>query len=264
MTQLTDPSFLNRQYRNSSNLDARVNLHQRYSVNHYGFHPWVFDQLQLCADERVLELGCGPGHLWAENRERLPARFSLVLSDFSPGMVATARNRLSSLPASYHVADAQCIPYPDHTFDLLIANHMLYHVPDQAQAAAEVRRVLVPHGRLIAATNGRSHMQELRELVFEFDSDLHMMSSTVVDRFSLENGSKLLRPYFSDVRVMRYQDALQVTEAGALVDYVFSMMQGQITRIDWKPRFTAFVEQRLSERGPIHIRKSSGVFVCYP
>ncbi len=167
MTQLTDPSYLRRQYGNSSNLDARVNLHQRYSVNQYGFHHWTFDQLHLSSDEHVLELGCGPGHLWAENRERLPAHFNLALSDFSSGMLSAARNRLSGIPAAYHVADAQHIPSPNQAFDLLIANHMLYHVPDLTQALAAIRRVLHSQGRLIAATNGQSHMQELTELLHE-------------------------------------------------------------------------------------------------
>jgi SAM-dependent methyltransferase len=265
MTELTDPAYLRRQYQNAINLDARVTLHQRCSVNPYGFHRWVFDQLQLSPGGHILELGCGPGHLWAENRDRLPGSLDLTLSDFSAGMVSTARNRLSGVSiASFCAADAQHLPFHNQRFDLLIANHMLYHIPNQPQALAEMRRVLRPEGRLIAATNGQSHMQEISELVHAFDPSVHTMSNAVVERFSLENGADLLKHYFRDVRVLRYPDALEVTEAGILVDYVYSSVQGQTSQDDWKSRFTAYVERQLRERGPIHIHKSSGIFLCYP
>jgi SAM-dependent methyltransferase len=266
MTQLiTNPNYLRKQYADSSNLDARVNLHQRCSVNHYGFHPWVFDQLHLSEGERVLELGCGPGHLWVANRQRLPNDVHLTLTDFSPGMFAAAQRQLSDIPgATFRVVDAQDIPYPVASFDLVLANHMLYHVPDQAKAVAEMRRVLNPQGRFIAATNGQSHMQELTELVYEFDPAIRTMSNAVVERFSLENGGEVLGRYFSDVRVLRYADALHVTEPEPLVNYVLSMARAQTSAEDWGERFTAFVEQRLAQHGAIHITKSSGVFVCYP
>ncbi len=51
--------------------------------------------------------------------------------------------------------DAQSIPFEDETFDAVIANHMLYHVPDRPKAIAEIKRVLKPGGRLIATTIGK-------------------------------------------------------------------------------------------------------------
>lgn len=266
MTELiSNPNYLHKQYADSSNLDARVSLHQRCSVNHYGFHAWVFDQLHLAAGERLLELGCGPGHLWVANRQHLPDDIHLTLTDFSPGMLAAAQRQLSDIPGvAFRVVDAQNIPYPAANFDLVLANHMLYHVPDQAQAVAEMRRVLGSRRRLIAATNGHSHMQELTELVYEFDPAIRTMSNAVVERFSLENGDAVLGRFFRDVRVLHYEDALHVTEPEPLVNYVLSMARAQTSATDWGERFTAFVEQRLAQHGAIHITKSSGVFVCYP
>jgi ubiquinone/menaquinone biosynthesis C-methylase UbiE len=180
-------------------------------------------------------------------------------------MLAAAQNHLSGLPdVAYRAVDAQCIPYPAGTFDLVLANHMLYHVPDQAQALAEVRRVLRPGKRFVAATNGQSHMQELTKLVNEFDPAIYTMSNAVVERFSLENGAEVLGRFFSDVRMQRYEDALHVTEAEPLVNYVLSMTRAQANGKDWSERFTTFVEQRLAQHGAIHITKSSGIFICYP
>ena len=61
MAQGTERDYLlTQQYRNASNLDARMQLHQRFSTNKYGWHRWVFDQLRLPAKARVLELEARP------------------------------------------------------------------------------------------------------------------------------------------------------------------------------------------------------------
>jgi ubiquinone/menaquinone biosynthesis C-methylase UbiE len=108
--------------------------------------PWLFDQLALPAACRVLELGAGPGDLWRKNAGRIPPGGEVTLSDLSPGMVETARGALAAVPHPFAFAmvDAQAIPFPDATFDVVIASFMLYHVPDRSRALAEIRRVLTP------------------------------------------------------------------------------------------------------------------------
>ena len=83
--------LLTEQYRDAAKLRARMGLHERFSVNPYGWHRWVFDQLDLSPRGRVLELGCGPAALWRENGERIPAGWTVVLADLSPGMLREAR-----------------------------------------------------------------------------------------------------------------------------------------------------------------------------
>lgn len=61
-------------------------------------------------------------------------------------------------------ADAQALPFRDASFDAVIANHMLYHVPDIPRALGEVRRVLKPSGFCYAATMGVANMREVDEL----------------------------------------------------------------------------------------------------
>ena len=163
MSIATDQNRLRTQYRDATNLSARINLHARFSTNAYGWHRWVFDQFEPRPHWRVLELGCGPGTLWLKNRDRLPEDWDIMLSDFSPGMLEEARRKLASLPHpfAFRQMDAQAIPLPDASLDAVIANHMLYHIPDRQKAFAEIRRVLKPGGRLYAATNGHNHLREL-------------------------------------------------------------------------------------------------------
>jgi hypothetical protein len=74
MSKLSDQEFLlTDQYKNASNLDARIQLHRLFSINKYGWMRWVFDQFDLPPACRILDLGCGPADLWVQNLERIPA-----------------------------------------------------------------------------------------------------------------------------------------------------------------------------------------------
>lgn len=139
----------------ASNLTARMAVHA-YGTNPQSWFSWLAARLPSAGD--VLEVGAGTGELW---RHVDHAGLRLTLTDFSPAMCALLR----SVPgAEVRECDASDLPFPDGSFDAVIANHMLYHVDDPAAALASFARVLRPGGRLAVATNGRSHMAELTSL----------------------------------------------------------------------------------------------------
>src|SRR5512138_1738048 len=198
VSKFTDPQYLKtEQYRDSTNLDARVDNHLRFSTNPYGWFHWVFDTLEkLPANANILELGSGPGYLWSHCADRIPAGWRITLSDLSPGMVDAAWRNLVVLGRAFKFEqiDAQSIPYPDGSFDAVIANHMLYHVPDRAKAIQEIARVLRPGGHLIATTVGDHHLDELHEWLHfaHMDKSFEEFSRA----FTLENGMEQLTPFF--------------------------------------------------------------------
>jgi ubiquinone/menaquinone biosynthesis C-methylase UbiE len=260
MPHIADQTYLREQYKNASNLNDRIQLHVRFSTNPYDFHMWVFDQLKLAPDSRVLELGCGPGSLWRPNLARIPSGWQITLTDFSPGMLAEARANLAGThPFAFEQADAQAIPFADASFDAVIANHMLYHVPDRAKAFAEIRRVLRPSGRFYAATNGENHLRELHELVQQFDSTIGLWNRMT---FRLEGGAAELATQFPHVLLHRYESALVVTEAAPLVAFIASMIGAELTGAR-RAEFTQLVEQRIAADGAIHITKDTGLFEAY-
>ncbi len=253
------------QYRDSHNLSARLSLHERFSVNPVRWHRFVFDHFALPATARLLELGCGMGALWRENAERIPAGWHIVLADFSPGMLRDARPGLDTVAQfAYLGADAQAIPCADTTFDAVIANHMLYHVPDIPKAIGGIHRVLKPGGRFYAATNGHSHLRELGDLLVEagIDRDGGRGWTRVMTSFSLENGAELISPRFPDVVLHRYSDALEITEAEPLVAYVASMISIQLSE-EGLARLREIVQTRLARDGSIHIGKDAGLFIAH-
>jgi SAM-dependent methyltransferase len=258
---ISDPSYVAAQYQNASNLSARIRLHQKFSTNPYGWQRWLLDQFKFFPCCSVLELACGEGNLWLDNIDRIPSGLEIVLSDFSDGMVAQAQINLRGC-TSFHqfaVIDAQSIPFPDGCFDIVIANHMLYHLPDMGKALTEIQRVLKPGGRFYASTIGQRHMQELSDLVTRFDSRLAAWGSFSAYSFTLENGAAVLGNYLTEVSLHRYTDSLIVTEVSPLVDYILS---GRI-EIDanLKLKLVKFVELAFFENsGQFLITKDSGVF----
>lgn len=268
MPKATDQSYLLAdQYNDASNLSARIALHQRFSTNSRGWMPWLFDQLRsldLPAACHILELGTGRGDLWRLNGERIPEAWSVTLSDFSPGMLGETRRNLRDTSHEFTFAhiDAQQIPYPDATFDLVIANHMLYHVPDRPRALREIRRVLKPSGRLFASTASERNMCEIGELLRRFDSSLPYWGGRTMEIFSLENGEEQLRPFFAPIELRRYPDGLAITEAEPLVVYVCSMMTDAVPEGDQVERFRTFIQRELDEKGAVRVSKDAGVFIA--
>lgn len=251
------------QYRDASNLGARISLHDRFGTNPQGWMRWAFEQFSFpAAGGDVLEVGCGPAVLWAKNLDRLPAGVRFVLTDFSPGMVEAARRALGEHPAfDFRVADIQDLPFDAARFDAVIASFMLYHVPDIDRGLREVRRVLKPGGVFYAATVGRRHLADITDLVRRFDPRTRYSTGSLAGRFGVENGMAVLRRHFSRVTSRVFDDNLIVPEAGALVAYVRSMLpENEPLEGERLAAFERFVEEQLAAHGPLHVQKSQCLF----
>lgn len=263
-SKLADPSAVSAQYATAENFEARVRLYRLYSRASPTWLEWLFDEIAVAPGERVLEVGTGTGALWVENAGRLPDA-QLVLSDRSPGMLARARERLDACSprASLQLIDVGAIPYRDASFDVAIANHMLYHVADRARGIGELARILVSGGRCAVGTNDRTHQIEIRELVDRFGVESNMMRVRRDDAlFDLETADDELSREFDEVRVARRHDRLEVTDATALGDYVRSVCPRDpenLARID---RLQARVAQQIERQGSFHLTVAAGVCVA--
>lgn len=263
MTQNT----LRQQYRTDANLNARIDLHRRFSTNPYSWQRWVFDQLALPADARILELGCGPADLWRENVSRIPAGWDITLTDFSEGMVTSAQRNLAETGRmfTFKQADAQELPFEAATFDAVVANHMLYHIPDRPRAFAEIRRVLKSGGVLYSATNGECHMMELWQLLKPYIPNCYTRALAAAGGFLLENGAAQLETAgFTGVVWHNRPDALEITEVEPLIAYIQSsntLMNHAWTEAELGA-LRAEVAARIAAEGAFHIGKVAGLFVA--
>jgi SAM-dependent methyltransferase len=258
---IADTQYVASQYRNAANLNTRIGLHQQFSVNPYGWQPWVFDQLDFPLQGCILELGCGTGQLWLDNFDRIPAGWEITLTDFSEGMLQQTQENLGPRRSfRFRVVDAQFIPFESGSFDGVLANHMLYHVPDKAKVLGEIQRVLKPEGRFYASTVGQRHLQEIGSLVSRFDPRLDWWGAQPGDSFTLESGAALLAGWFAEVTLRRYEDALIVTEPVPLTEFILS---GRV-KLDagQQAEFARFVKQEFERLGgKFYITKDSGIFI---
>ncbi|MGN0760274.1 MAG: class I SAM-dependent methyltransferase [Candidatus Ventricola sp.] len=249
------------QYATADTLRKRISIHEKYSVNRQDFKDWIFEHYELTPGMRILELGCGNAAMWKNHIGELPEGCELLLTDCSAGMLAEARRQLGERAnVRYAQVDAMEIPYEAHSFDAVIANMMLYHVPDIDRALAQIRRVLRPDGWFACATNGERGMGSFLAEVFA-DFEAAEKIQAVTTRFSLENGAQKLGRHFGSVRMLGRDDALDVTDAEDLVDYVLSL--ASMAQLRGIPR--AQIRERFLNRmsdGHLVIPKDYGMFIC--
>jgi len=147
--------------------------------------PWLLALAAIAEvrPTRVLDAGCGSGDFAS-----LLTAPDVRCVDLSPGAVDAARAK----GLNAEVADIQNLPFPDGSFDVAVANWMLYHIRDRALAIAELARVLTPAGRFVGCYNAPGHLQELWSTVGV---------SVAADDFNADNGPAELQRSFSRVQV---------------------------------------------------------------
>lgn len=249
-------------------IDPRIDLHVRFSTNKQGMAPWFLGQLKLSPDAHVLELGCGSSNIWLANLPRIPQGWHLTLADSAPEKYADLQRALQQDRGfAFQTVDAnKPLPFDDGCFDAVIGLHLLNRLENIPDTLKEIRRVLKPHGKLYAAAYGEKHMDELYALFVRFNPQTATLGGRVTKqmKFSLENGSKQLREFFWDVELRRYEDALEVTHAKPLFDYILAMSGMREDAENQAALYTlaAFIDREVKEKGSIHITKAEGVFVA--
>lgn len=254
-------------YKIQSKLNVRILTHQLYTQPKIDFTSWVLDKIEWYGNETAVDLGAGSGAYIKAGQSRCQ---TYIAGDLSFGMV-------QALPADVPRLnlDAQHIPLADNVADVVLANHMLYHVPDKDAALAEIRRILRPGGHLIAATNSATNMAELIDLRRQAMERLNVPldpswdRSPVADLFSLENGRSLLQPHFPHVQRHDLSSALIFPEPQPLLDYVASsrdwyeaFLPEPLTWDDLYHQLQALLADHFASHDEFRVSKLTGVFIC--
>jgi ubiquinone/menaquinone biosynthesis C-methylase UbiE len=143
------------QYADDTLLQARQDMHERFSEFRSDVRSWVTDRIPFAAGARLLDVGCGNGRYFPYYAAR---GASVVAMDPFPGMLkAAARAGNADLVA----AAAGSLPFADASFGVVCINHVLGFVPDRPRALREAHRVLRPGGTVAVTLNTRDHSREL-------------------------------------------------------------------------------------------------------
>ena len=247
-----------KQYEKTGNLATRISIHDKYSTNKIGFANWIFSNYRVEDGMKILELGCGTGSMWKGREDLIMHSSKIILSDFSEGMVEQSKNTIGEYDnVEYMVIDIQNIPFEDDSFDIVIANMMLYHVPDIDKGLSEVRRVLRDGGNFYAATYGEHGiMEHLAKLLGRYG-----VTDTTSRAFTLQNGQKILGECFGNVEMLRYEDSLAVTNVDDIVEYIYSLSNmsslASVPKVEIRKVFT----QNMVD-GVLNVPKEYGMFVA--
>jgi SAM-dependent methyltransferase len=249
------------QYADDRHLRARQALWARLDPD-IPLVPWVLDLAELDGDEAVLDAGCGNGAYLTGLRERRHGG-PVVGVDLSPGML-----RSVTVPVPLLVGDVQALPFPGDAFDVVLAPHVLHHVPDRGRAAAELRRVLRPGGRCLLVTNGEGNMAALQALVEGAAGGGWRWERPAETVFSLENGAAQLATAFDRVERVDLRRSVVVDDPEVIANYVASVRdhyEDQLPPGRWDAVIAAsrrWAAGALAARGELRMATSMGAFVC--
>lgn len=265
----TDPAYLRYQYGDAEKLRVRQETHARYSENDASFLNWVLALLEPAPGQLVLDAGCGPGVY----HPLLAARGARVVGvDLFAGMAREARRQVVEGRLAVLIAQAavESLPLTDAACDRVMANHMLYHVPDQVAALRELRRVLKPGGRIVLATNAADSGAELDAVHGAAAAALGYRAEAGMSGCFTLDDLPLVRRVFPAARVETREDFLRFPNADAALRYYASSGVDRLEelppdgshRARLLPLVEAAVAAIIAREGVFRVSKTAGCFVA--
>ena len=251
------------QYSSSKNLDTRGALHERFAPRGSNLFDFVWDAYQFVPSDRVLEVGCGAGTFWRHSEVKNCGQ-EILLTDFSPGMVEKAEENLSSTGwrAQFKVADADNLPYVSHSFSVVLAHYMLYHVESKQRVLSEFLRVLQSDGWVGILLQRPENMSSIYALL----EDVASIEVPLTDgrRFSASVLRPLIQRSFGSVEDHEFEDELQVTDADMVVS--FAQSSHAVQPLSLSDQTWANYRKRLCDIidsvGYLAVKRASSLFVC--
>ena len=246
------------QYSSSDGLNNRIVFHDRYSTNRYGYGNWILSNYEIPEGAKVLELGCGTAGMWTGHDDLIARCGMLMLTDLSEGMLSAAGETIGEREnVKFALADIQDLPFEADSFDIVIANSMLYHVPDAGRGIREVKRVLKDQGVFYCATYGEHNFTDILAEWIELGGESYRPNHN----FTLQNGEQVLKAVFSNVETRFYEDSLHITDMDDLVDYLRSLVSFKAIS-DWPSQRIREILSQHSCNGTIDLPKEYGMFIC--
>jgi ubiquinone/menaquinone biosynthesis C-methylase UbiE len=217
------------QYQTTDLLRIRVETHTRHSERQIDLDAECVRALGLIGGESLLDVGCGPGAFPRYLRVHGHTG-RLAGLDQSAAMIAAATEATAGMEIEWFTGEANALPFPDRSFAIISARHMLYHVPDIPAALREFARVVGAGGTAFAVTNsqrGLPHIDALRaDMLAHFGLPIPPLPSMT---FGIENASGILRAVYPVVEETTLANAFIFTEPEPIVRYVMTMMAVQQT-----------------------------------
>jgi ubiquinone/menaquinone biosynthesis C-methylase UbiE len=143
-------------------------------------------RLNYSAVGSILELAAGTGRMTKHLREYVDPATKITVTDINGDMLRLAKNKLNDSGLDFQLADIQDLPFPDHSFDLVLCQYGLMFLPDKQKGFREVFRVLKPGGRFVFSTWDSTRNIPLLNLIFD---------ESILPFFKEEDAARLTVPF---------------------------------------------------------------------
>jgi demethylmenaquinone methyltransferase/2-methoxy-6-polyprenyl-1,4-benzoquinol methylase len=165
----------------------------------------LIDRIGLLPSDRVLDLGGGTGHLLSTLRKRIGEQGMVCMVDLSPEMLRQAATPAARTRAMRCCGLVENLPLKDGQWDAVVCMGLFPHLIDRQRALAEIRRALVPSGRMaILHLIGREKLNVLHQEIGRAVADNLLPPGEKVAQMLVEAG-------FQVEEVLDREDCFEVT-----------------------------------------------------
>lgn len=262
---LENEGQLLQQYIDSSNLNANIYLQENFSTNKFSWYSYVFKNMNLNKKCKVLEIGCGNGALWLKNIKEINSNIEITLTDTCQDMLDEARDNLERYNKNiiFKKMTPKNINFEDESFDIVIANHILFYMDDLDKVLKEIHRVLKKDGIFYCSTFGKNHMNELEDLLIGFNDKMKISESILSSKFGFDNAEEILNKYFKINDKELFNDILNINDKKPFLEYIYTIPGNILEIVDSKKKdFELYIEKNIKSKGVINITNSHILFKC--
>jgi ubiquinone/menaquinone biosynthesis C-methylase UbiE len=255
----------NIQYHTSDNLDARVALHERFTPKGNNIWDFVWSHYNIKRHNKVLEVGCGTGQFWNSSNRNDFRGFDVILSDFSNGMLNSARTNCSSIKHNFkfEIADVEKLQYNSHSFDIVLSHFMLYHTTSKNKAIDELKRVLKPMGWIGIVLISKGNMDNIFKPAYVIAPE-NKFPEPSSQLFSVDEAMALLQKEFNDIQKYKYEFTMQVDDIDLIVKYAQSspVFRAFKHKDKFWIEYSKYIAKEINKTGYYPIKKGCIQFVC--
>lgn len=259
------------QYASADKLHARWDLYESV-IPKIDIHQTGIDHLKLKGSESILEVGCGDGSILVNLRQG-GHKGKLTGLEINDGMfresIEMQKKENLQPPIEFIVGSADNLPFPDKSFDIVLAFFMLYHMPDIQKTLQEWKRILKDNGKVLISTGSPLNKPKHKKFKKMVETLIGKTASPQFSSsFNLENAEEQLTGVFKIVDKFVYEGQIKIEKAQPYLN-AFNSIRDMYEPIpsdaDWERAESSVkmeIDKEIDQNGFFTDNVRRGFFIC--